>query len=108
MTDYLSLVSDLIRQARAAGADAADAVLVNGTSLSVASRQGKIEHLERSEGRDLGLRVFVGKRCGDRVVHLARPGRLRQPGRARGGDGEGGARGSVRRLGGDLGAAGYH
>jgi PmbA protein len=63
MTDYLSLVSDLIRQARAAGADAADAVLVNGTSLSVASRQGKIEHLERSEGRDLGLRVFVGQRA---------------------------------------------
>jgi PmbA protein len=63
MTDYVSLVSDLIRQARAAGADAADAVLVNGTSLSVASRQGKIEHLERSEGRDLGLRVFVGKRA---------------------------------------------
>jgi len=63
MTDYLSLVSDLIRQARAAGADAADALLVNGTSLSVASRQGKIEHLERSEGRDLGLRVFVGKRA---------------------------------------------
>src|ERR1700733_12663811 len=63
MTDYLSLMSDLIRQARAAGADAADAVLVNGTSLSVASRQGKIEHLERSEGRDLGLRVFVGQRA---------------------------------------------
>ena len=63
MTDSLNLVSDLIRQARAAGADAADAVLVNGTSLSVASRQGKIEHLERSEGRDLGLRVFIGKRA---------------------------------------------
>jgi PmbA protein len=63
MTDYLSLVSDLIRQARAAGADAADAVLVNGTSLSVASRQGKIEHLERSEGHDLGLRVFIGQRA---------------------------------------------
>ncbi|HEY0422131.1 MAG TPA: TldD/PmbA family protein [Rhodopila sp.] len=63
MTDYVSLVSELIRQARAAGADTADAVLVNGTSLSVASRQGKIEHLERSEGRDLGLRVFVGKRA---------------------------------------------
>jgi PmbA protein len=63
MTDYLSLVSDLVRQARAAGADAADAVLVNGTSLSVASRQGKIEHLERAEGRDLGLRVFIGKRA---------------------------------------------
>ncbi len=63
MTDYVSRVSDLVRQAQAAGADAADAVLVNGTSLSVASRQGKIEHLERSEGHDLGLRVFVGKRA---------------------------------------------
>jgi PmbA protein len=63
MTDYMSTLSDLIRQARAAGADAADAVLVNGTSLSVSSRQGKTEHLERSEGRDLGLRVFVGKRA---------------------------------------------
>lgn len=63
MTDYLSALSDLIVQARAAGADAADAVLVSGTSLSVASRQGKTEHLERSEGRDLGLRVFVGKRA---------------------------------------------
>jgi PmbA protein len=63
MPDYLSLMSDLIGRARAAGADAADAVLVSGTSLSVASRQGKTEHLERSEGRDLGLRVFIGKRA---------------------------------------------
>jgi len=63
MTDSLSLVSDLIRMARSAGADAADAVLVNGTSLSVTSRHGKIEHLERSEGRDLGLRLFIGKRA---------------------------------------------
>src|SRR4051794_14569287 len=63
MTDYISLLSDLIRQARTTGADAADAVLINGTSLSVSSRHGKIEHLERSEGHDLGLRVFVGKRA---------------------------------------------
>lgn len=63
MTDHLSIVSDLIRQACSAGADAADAVLVSGTSLSVACRSGKLEHLERSEGRDLGLRVFIGKRA---------------------------------------------
>ncbi len=58
----LDLLADLIARARAAGADAADAVLVGGTSLSVQRRLGKTEHLERSEGRDLGLRVFVGKR----------------------------------------------
>ena len=63
MTDPLSALSDLIGKARAAGADQADAVLVSGTSLSVSVRQGKTEHLERSEGRDLGLRVFVGQRA---------------------------------------------
>ena len=58
---HLDLLSDLIARARAAGADAADAVLVAGTSLSVSRRAGATEHLERSEGRDLGLRVFVGR-----------------------------------------------
>ena len=61
--DPLDLLSDLIGRARAAGADAADAVLVAGTSLSVQRRLGRTEHLERSEGRDLGLRVFVGRRA---------------------------------------------
>lgn len=61
MTDPLSLLADLISHARKAGADAADAVLVSGTSLSVARRLGKTEHLERSEGQDLGLRVFLGQ-----------------------------------------------
>ncbi len=59
---HLNLISDLIAKARAAGADAADAVLVSGTSLSLSYRLGATEHLERSEGRDLGLRVFVGRR----------------------------------------------
>lgn len=60
--DTLSLLADLIARARAAGADAADAVLMGGTSLSVAVRHGAVEHLERAERRDLGLRVFVGRR----------------------------------------------
>ncbi len=59
----LDLLADLIARARAAGADAADAVLVAGTSVSVQRRLGRTEHLERSEGRDLGLRVFVGRRA---------------------------------------------
>jgi PmbA protein len=58
----IALLSDLIARARAAGADAADAVLIAGTSLSVSRRMGATEHLERSEGRDLGLRAFVGRR----------------------------------------------
>jgi PmbA protein len=59
----LDLLADLIGRARAAGADAADAVLISGTSLGVQRRLGETEHVERSEGRDLGLRVFVGQRA---------------------------------------------
>jgi PmbA protein len=57
-----NLLVDLLKWAKAAGADSADAVYVNGESISVAQRMGEREKLESSEGRDLGLRVFVGKR----------------------------------------------
>src|SRR5690242_17011945 len=58
----LDLLQDLLARARRAGADTADAVMFEGVSLSHARRLGKTERLERSEGQDLGLRVFVGKR----------------------------------------------
>ena len=61
MGNDVGLLQDLLARARAAGADAADAVLVGGTSLSAQRRLGKTEHVERSEGRDLGLRVFLGR-----------------------------------------------
>ena len=51
-----------MKWAKAAGANSADALYVNGKSISVAQRMGKREKLESSEGRDLGLRVFVGRR----------------------------------------------
>jgi PmbA protein len=57
----IDLLQDLIARAGRVGADAADAVLFEGTSLSHARRLGKTEKLERSEGRDLGLRVFIGR-----------------------------------------------
>jgi PmbA protein len=65
MTDassHLNFLSDLLGAAKRAGADAADAVLVEGWSVSHRRRLGKLEKLERSEGQDLGLRVFIGKR----------------------------------------------
>src|SRR3954454_8198056 len=58
----IDLLQDLVSRAKKAGADAADAVLFEGTSLSHARRLGKTEKLERSESQDLGLRVLVGKR----------------------------------------------
>src|SRR4029077_18168824 len=48
--------------ARAAGADAADAIAVRSVSLTVDVREGAVEESQRSEGDDAGLRVFVGKR----------------------------------------------
>ena len=62
MNDPAALLGDLIARARAAGADTADAVLVASTSLGLQRRLGRTEQLERSESRDLGLRVFVGQR----------------------------------------------
>jgi PmbA protein len=56
------LLADLLTRARNAGAEAADALLVEGTSLSLAWRLGKSEGIERAEGRDLGLRVLMGQR----------------------------------------------
>ncbi len=64
MTDQnnlLDTLDELLTKAKALGADSADAVFVRDTSLSVTRRLGETEHLERSEGADLGLRVFVGK-----------------------------------------------
>lgn len=58
----LQKLHDVIASARKAGADAADALFAQGTQVSVAWRMGAREKLERSEGHDLGLRVFVGKR----------------------------------------------
>lgn len=56
------LLQTLIAEAKKAGADAADAMLIDAASLSVGCRLGKVETLERSESGDLGLRVFVGHR----------------------------------------------
>jgi PmbA protein len=50
----------LVEQARRAGADAADAVYIGSESQSVQVRLGELEHVDRSEGEEIGLRVFVG------------------------------------------------
>src|SRR5690348_7979547 len=57
-----NLLADLMKWAKAAGADSAEAFYVHGESLSVAQRLGKREKLEGSEGRDLRLRAFIGQR----------------------------------------------
>ena len=60
-----------------AGADAADAVLVEGISLSRAPPARQARKVERAEGQDLGLRVFIGKR--QAIVSRATARRRRWP-----------------------------
>ncbi len=63
MTDHLaSLTEALLAAARSAGAEAADAIAVSGTSLSIDIRKGALEQAERSEGTEIGLRVLMGGR----------------------------------------------
>ncbi len=58
----LEILEDLLKRAKAKGAEAADCLIVRDISLNVAQRLGNREKLERSEAQDLGLRVLVGKR----------------------------------------------
>mgnify|MGYP001557257892 FL=1 len=60
--DPRETLEDLIRTAKRAGADAADALVVESVSASVSYRMGELEDVERAESADLGLRVFVGQR----------------------------------------------
>jgi len=57
-----TLVADLIKAARKAGADGADAMYHESRSLGAGVRLGQPEDVESSESRDLGLRVLVGQR----------------------------------------------
>ncbi len=63
MTDTLAtLTAAMLKAAKDAGAEAADALAVEGTSIGIDVRAGKLEQAERSEGVDIGLRVLIGKR----------------------------------------------
>ncbi|MBI4276116.1 MAG: TldD/PmbA family protein [Rhizobiales bacterium] len=61
-TALTDIAERLVAAARAAGADAADAVTVRSVSLSVEVRDGAVEESERAEGNDIGLRAFIGRK----------------------------------------------
>ncbi|KKC25148.1 TldD/PmbA family protein [Sphingomonas sp. SRS2] len=54
--------ADLVAAARRAGADAADAVYICNAATQISVRLGALEDVERSEGEEIGLRLFVGSR----------------------------------------------
>ncbi|MGB2893496.1 MAG: DNA gyrase modulator, partial [Albidovulum sp.] len=63
MPDRLApLTEALLAAARKAGAEAADAMAIDGRSVSVDVRGGALEQADRSEGTEIGLRVLIGRR----------------------------------------------
>ena len=93
--DLESLAAQLLDAAKAAGADAADAIAVAGDSLSIEVRMGALEQAERAEGIDIGLRVLIGQRQACVSSSDTRADDDPGDGRAGGGDGARGAGGSV-------------
>ena len=61
-TGQFERLNDLLRAAQSAGAERCEVVFAESRSLSVGVRKGEVETVERDETRDLGLRVFVGRK----------------------------------------------
>lgn len=68
----------LLDAAISAGADAADAVLIQANSNSIEIRNGALEEATRSEDIDLGLRVMIGKQQAIVSSSSLNPDALRQ------------------------------
>src|SRR5512142_3306278 len=60
--DPREIASELVRRARAAGADAVDVLVAEGSEFSVKVRKGEVETLTEAGSKALGIRVFVGRR----------------------------------------------
>lgn len=60
--DLSALTDALLSAARRAGADEADALARSGAAVGIDVRAGALEHAERSEATEIGLRVLVGHR----------------------------------------------
>ena len=60
--DARRIAESLVERGIAAGASAADALYVGDRSSGVQVRLGETESVSRSEGEEIGLRLFVGQR----------------------------------------------
>lgn len=58
MQDYRNLASELVAALKKQGADAADVYIVSSTGFNTTVRVGKIEKLQQSTAKGLGLRVI--------------------------------------------------
>src|SRR5512133_2433132 len=62
LEDARRLAQSLVERGIAAGASAADALYIGDRSSSVQVRLGELEDVSRSEGEQIGLRLFDSQR----------------------------------------------
>jgi PmbA protein len=60
--DHRDVAAELLKKARARGADAADCLVAEGSEFSTTVRRGEVETLKEAGSKALGIRAFVGKR----------------------------------------------
>jgi PmbA protein len=76
--DHRDLAADLLGKIRAAGADAADVLIGEGTDFAVTVRKGEVETLTDAGSKALGIRVFVGQRTATSYTSDFSAGALRR------------------------------
>ena len=64
----LSILETIAKTVQKLGADDCDAMCVKSISLSIGQRMGSMEKIERSESSDIGVRVFIGQKTGNRLI----------------------------------------
>ncbi|MBT9493989.1 MAG: metalloprotease PmbA [Paucibacter sp.] len=62
---FQQLIEDVLAEARQLGASDAGAEVSEGCGLSVSTRMGEIENVERNRDKSLGISVYVGQRRGN-------------------------------------------
>src|SRR5665213_2400156 len=62
LSDAEQKAAFLVERARRAGADAADVLYAGQASTGVEVRLGALQDVSRSEGEEIGLRFFLGRR----------------------------------------------
>ncbi|MCV2361039.1 metalloprotease PmbA [Paucibacter sp. TC2R-5] len=62
---FQQLIEDVLAEAKHLGASDAGAEVSEGCGLSVSTRMGEIENVERNRDKSLGISVYVGQRRGN-------------------------------------------
>ncbi len=71
------IAADLVKMARTAGADAAEAGVAEGDEFSVDVRLGEVETIKESGSRAAGIRLLIGRKQGSSYTSDFTPGGLR-------------------------------